>query len=330
MALRTPRLRALLLAAALVVGGVACGDDDDDTATATTTTAEETTTSTTAEPTTTEAPQQQEAPYVVTVEDPGEEPRVQLRLDVDPGDTDQVTLRQEMTIEIEAGGQAQSAPSPVNEFDVTYTIDEVDGDRFTATGVYDDVRVLDTPGVDPAVADEVRSMMEGFRSARALTTFTSQGGIVEARLDGLEIPGAAGAFAEQMAGSFTDSAESMSLPFPDEAVGPGARWRVDTETEIAGMPVEITTVVQLAELGEDRAAGTMDQTLRFVPGDVQIMGVAATVISGELSGGGPIEWDLVGGVVPRSDVTIAGTAVMEANGTRIEQRQQQRITYTAR
>ncbi|HSP05379.1 MAG TPA: hypothetical protein VLR27_17875 [Acidimicrobiales bacterium] len=326
-------MRTLLrtFAPLLLVLAVACGDDDDTTAASTTTAVPSTTTESTS--TTTEAADpvdEDAAPYRVTVEDPGQEPRRELRLVVDAGDTDQVTLRQETSLEVDAGGQVQSAPSPVNEFDVSYTIDEVDGDRFTATGVYDDVRVLDAPGVDPAVADELRSLMEGFRDARARTTFTSRGGIVEAELEGLELPGAAGAFAEQLAGSFTDSAESMSLPFPDEAIGQGARWRVDTETEIAGMPVEITTVVSLAELGEDRAAGTIEQTLRFVPGNVQVMGVAAEVISGELTGGGPIEWDLADGIVPRSDITIAGTAVMEANGVRIEQRQQQRITYLAR
>jgi hypothetical protein len=327
-------VRTLLrtFAPVVLVLAVACGDDDTAT-TASTTTTDAPTTTESVETSTTEAADEvdeEEAPYQVTVEDPGQEPRRELRLAVDAGDTDQVTLRQETALEVDAGGQVQSAPAPVNEFDVTYTVEEVDGDRFTATGVYDDVRVLEAPGVDPAVLEELRSLMEGFRDARARTTFTSRGGIVEAELDGLDLPGAAGAFAEQLAGSFTDSAESMSLPFPDEAIGQGARWRVDTETEIAGMPVEITTVVSLAELGDDRAAGTIEQTLRFVPGDVQVMGVAAEVISGELTGGGPIEWDLAGGIVPRSDITISGTAVMEANGVRIEQRQQQRITYVAR
>ena len=224
----------------------------------------------------------------------------------------------------------QAAPSPINEFDLTYTVEAVGDDQFTAAGTYDDVRVLDTPGVDPAVVDEVRSLVQAFLDAEARTTFTTRGGVLEAELDGLELSGPAGAFAEQMADGFLDSAQSLSLPFPAEAIGPGARWRVDTATEVAGLPVEITTVVQLAELTEERAAGTMEQTMRFVPGDVQVMGVPATVISGELSGGGPIEWDLVGGIVPRSDVTISGTAVMEVNGVRIEQRQQQRVTSTAR
>jgi hypothetical protein len=133
-----------------------------------------------------------------------------------------------------------------------------------------------------------------------------------------------------MASSLTESVESLSMPFPDEPVGAGARWRIDTETEVAGLPVSITTVIQLDELTDDRAAGTVEQTMRFIPGDVEVMGVAATVVSGELAGGGPIEWDLAGGLVPRSDMTIAGTSVMEANGMRIEQLQEQRITFRSR
>lgn len=325
--MRRATARALAVAA-LVLATAACGDGDDATTTTSSTTTAERTTST-AEATTTTQPATEPA-YSVTLEDPGQEPRRELRLQVEPGDTDRVTQRQEITIEIEAGGQVQSAPSPPTEIDLTYTIEEVDGDRISAVGTYDDVRVLDGPGADAALVDQLRQMLEGFRDATARTTYTPQGAVLEARLDGLELGGAGGSAVEQLAASFTDAAEALSMPFPDEAVGAGARWRIDTETEIAGLPVAITTVVQLTELADDRAAGTVDQTVRFVPGDVDVLGMPATVISGELTGGGPIEWDLAGGVVPRSDITTSGATVIEANGVEIRQRQQQRITFTAR
>src|SRR5690606_24085796 len=111
-------LRTLLAAALLVVSAVACGDDDDSAGSTTTTTAGETTTAdttTTTEPTTTTEAASTSTPYEITVEDPGQEPRRPLRLAVGAGDTDQVTLRQEMAIEAAAGGQVQSVPSPINE-----------------------------------------------------------------------------------------------------------------------------------------------------------------------------------------------------------------------
>jgi len=325
--MRRATARALAIAA-IVLGAAACGDSDDAATTTSSTATTEDPTSTSEATTTTEAATQ--PAYQVTLEDPGREPRRELRLQAEAGDTDRVTQRQEITIEIEAGGQVQSAPSPPTEIDLTYTIEEVDGDRISAVGTYDDVRVLQGPEDDPALVGQLRQMLEGFREATARTTYTPQGAVLEASLDGLELGGAAGPVVEQLAGSFTDAVEALSTPFPDEAVGPGARWRIDSETEIAGLPVAITTVVQLTELSDDRAAGTLDQTVRFVPGDVEVLGMPATVVSGELTGGGPIEWDLAGGIVPRSDITTAGATVIEANGVEIRQRQQQRISFTAR
>lgn len=321
-----------LLVLALTTSLVAACGDDGDVATATTTTSEAPT-STTAETTTTTASTDDEAApngYTVTVEDPGAEPRRQLRLQGEVGDVDRITQRQEMTIEVRSGGQVQSAPSSVTEMDIDYAIDDVTDETITAIGTYEDVRVLDAPGSDQAANAQVAQLLEGFLSATATTTYTRSGAVRSAEIDGLDLAGPDGPMAEQLAGSLIESVESLSMPFPDEAVGAGARWRIDTETEIAGLPVEITTTIVLGELTDERAIGTVEQELRFVPGDVDVFGTPATVISGELSGGGPIEWDLAGGFVPRSDLTTSGTTVLEVQGTQIEQSQTQRLTIIAR
>lgn len=325
------RWRTLLVLALTTSLVAACGDDDDSATSAATTTAAPT--STTAESTTTtEPPDVEAAPtaYTVTVEDPGAEPRRQLRLQAEVGGVDRVTQRQEMTIEVRTGDQVQSAPASATEMDLDYTIEEVTDETITVAGTYEDVRVLETPGSDPAANAQVAELLEGFLSATATTTYTTSGAVRSAEIDGLDLTGSAGPMAEQLAGSLIESVESLSMPFPDEAVGAGARWRIDTETEIAGLPVEITTIIVLSELTDERATGTVEQVLRFVPGDVEVFGNPATVVSGELSGGGPIEWDLAGGVVPRSDLTTSGTTVLEVQGTTIEQTQTQRMTISAR
>lgn len=325
--MRWRTLLALTLAAALVA---ACGGDDGDVAATPTTT--EATTTTESEPTTTIEATATEAPsgYTVTVEDPGAEPRRQLRLQPEEGAVDAVTQRQEMAIEVVAGGQVQSAPTSVTEMDISYEVDEVTDERITAVGTYDDVRVLDEPGTDPATNTQVRELLEAFRGATATTTYAPDGAVLDAEIDGLDLPGSAGPMVEQLASSLVESVETLSMPFPDEAVGAGARWRVDTRTEIVGLPVEIATVIVLDELTDDAATGTVEQTLRFVPGDVEVFGTPASVVEGELRGGGPITWDLTGGVVPRSDLTTEGTTVLDVAGTRIEQTQRQRIAVTAR
>lgn len=324
------RVVRLLAVAAVLITLAACGEGDGDNAAASTTAPADPPVSTgTSEPTPTGS-DGGDIPYTVTVEDPGREPRQPLRIRVAPGDVDRLTQRQETTIEVRAGDQVQSAPSPVTELDITHTVVGVDGERITSDGTYDDVRVLDSPGADPATVAQVRQLLAGFLDATAHTTYTERGGIIDVRIDGLELDGPGAAFVDQLAASITDSAESLSVPFPDEPVGEGARWRVDTEVVLAGLPVEVTTTVTLNELTDDRATGSIEQRMRFVPGPVDMFGTAAEVINGELGGGGSIEWDLAGGLLPRSDVTMAGTTILEVNGTRIEQRQDQRISIVAR
>jgi len=326
-------LRPLTVAvtAALALAATACSDDDATTAatttssttTTTTTTADDSTTSTTSAPA--EGPS-----YELVLEDPGQEPRQELRLDVTAGASDAVTQRQETHIEVRSGQDVQSSPSPVTELDLTYTVDELTDRGISASATYDDVRVVDAPGTDPAVVEQVRQVLDAFRSATAHTVHSRRGAILEARIVGLQVSGPAGAVVEQLATSLTDAVESLSVPFPEEAVGAGARWRVETETEIAGLPVAATSVVQLDQVTDDRAVGTLQQTMRFVPGDVEVLGVPATVVRGDLTGGGPIEWRRRGGLVPRSDLTTAGTTVLRVRGVELEQRQQQRITITSR
>ncbi len=327
------RWRTLLVLALTTSLVAACGNDDDGDVAATSTTTTQDTTTTTAESTTTTEPSDEDgeaAGYTVTVEDTGAEPRRELRLQAEVGDVDRITQRQEVTIEIRAGGQTQAAPSPVTELDVAYVVEDVTDDEITIAGSYEDVRVLETPGTDPAANAQVAELLEGFRSATARTTYTTSGAVRSAEIEGLDLAGSGGAMAEQLADSLIESVESLSMPFPDEAVGVGARWRIETEAEIAGLPVEISTLIELTELTDDRAGGTVTQELRFVPGDVEVFGTPATVISGELSGGGPIEWNLAGGVVPRSDITTSGTTVLEVQGNQIEQSQTQRITISTR
>ena len=326
-----PRWRRLIAAVALL-GAAACGDDSG-TATESTAVAGDppVTTSTTeaVAPTGTEGTGATSS-YRVTVEEAGAEPRRELRLGIQPGDVDRVTQRQEISIEIRAGDQVQAAPTPITEIDFTHTVEEVADDRVSSVGTYDDVRVLDTPGVDQATLDQTRGLLSGFLTATSSTTSTIRGAVLEARIEGLQLSGELGPLMEQLAASITDSAESMSVPFPVEPVGRGARWRVEADVEIAGLPVQIITTVTLTDLATERAAGTIEQTMRFVPGGANVLGTPLTVVGGELRGGGPIEWDLAGGLLPRSDVTISGTTVLEVDGTRIEQHQDQRITISAR
>ena len=152
--------------------------------------------------------------------------------------------------------------------------------------------------------------------------------------DGLDLDGsfddAFGAMLDQMVDSLTEGAESLSMPFPVEAVGVGARWRVESSSELGGLPFEQTSTIEITELDADRLIGTIDQELRFVEGEADVFGLTVNVIGGQFTGGGSIEWDLTGAVLPYLDITTAGTAILEAQGDRLTQDQRTHIVTSPR
>lgn len=308
--MRISRVLLALVPAALVVG--ACSGSDE----------------LTLEPVT------DEAGFTVTVEDIGAEPRQVLRIASEVGTTQAVTQTQDIGMDIEAAGQSQSMQNPTTEIDITYVVSGVDGDRIEVEGTYDEVRVLETAGADAATVAATRETMAAFDGASFLGTYTDRGSVIGIEFSGLDAGGALGepfgAMFDQLIDSLSESAESLSVPFPVEAVGVGARWTVESSAELGGLPFEQTSTVEITELDGDRVVGTLEQELRFVEGEAEVFGVTVDVIGGEFTGGGPIEWDLARAVLPYMDSTMVGTAILEAQGNRISQDQRTHIVTTPR
>jgi hypothetical protein len=275
-----------------------------------------------------------EAGFTVTVEELGDEPRRQLRIMSEVGATQQVTQTQDIGIDLDAGGMSQSVQNPTTEIDITYDVTGVDGDRIEVKGTYDDVRVLETDGSDPTTVQATRDAMRTFAGATFLGTYTDRGSVVDIEFDGLDLDGALdgalGPMLDQLLASFSDSAESLSTPFPVEAIGVGGRWRVESAAELGGLPFEQTSIIEITGLDADRLVGTIDQELRFVEGEAEVFGLTVDVVGGEFSGGGTIEWDLGRSVLPYMDTTMIGTAIFEAQGNRVTQDQRQHIVVAPR
>lgn len=275
-----------------------------------------------------------EAGFTVTVEELGAEPRQVLRIASEIGATQEMTQIQDIGMDIEAGGQSQTVQNPTTEIDMTYTVTGLDGDQIEVEGTYDDVRVLETAGADAATVDATRQAMSSFAGATFLGTYTDRGSIVSIEFDGLDLDGSVdgvfGAMLDQMIDSLAEGAESLSMPFPVEAVGVGARWRVESSSELGGLPFEQTSIIEITELDADRLVGTIDQELRFLEGEADVFGQPVDVVGGEFTGGGSIEWDLTGAVLPYLDITSVGTAIFEAQGNRLTQDQRSHIVTTPR
>ena len=160
------------------------------------------------------------------------------------------------------------------------------------------------------------------------TVTTTRGEIVDSRLEGVDATG--NPVFDQLSSSLLEQAANLAFPFPEEAVGVGARWAIESDVELSGLPIQARYLVTLTELDGDVARADLEATLTFVPGPVEVQGVAAEVISGELTGAGTVSWDLAGGLVPRLEMAMDGTATIDVAGTRLVQQQSQRSSLTSR
>jgi hypothetical protein len=318
------RWRSLLVLALATSLVAACGDDDAATDATTTTTEAVTTTETTEATTTTEAAAPTPAAAQVTLLDPGAEPRQELRYRPTEGTTDAVTQRNQLTLVQEFGGQRQEVQVPASSVDVDYVVEEVVDGGFTTVGTYGATQV---EGDDAAAAETAR-LLEQISGAQLVTEMTDRGAITATRIEGIADTG--NPMFGQLLGSLVDSAASLAFPFPEEAVGVGARWLVETEVEISGLPISARYEVTLAELDGDRVGADIAASLEFVPGPVVVQGTSAEVESGQLDGTGTVTWDLAGGLVPRTTLDMAGTVSLEVQGMRVVQEQTQRTEVLTR
>lgn len=304
----------------------ACGDDGGEEGSDPTTTTEavdDGTTTTTERSTEDEGSDGEVDPLgAVTVEviDAGEEPRRELRVAVEPGTEHPVTTRMRQEISIDVRGQTQETASATEQA-VVYVVDSVEDGVISVTTKYQGGRVLDDVAIDPATRRGLEEVLGLFEDAEGSATYDQRGALISLVPPSLEgAPPQIAPALETMIDSMESQAAQMSVPFPEEPVGVGAVWRVSASLDMAGLPFEIVTEVALTEVSDTEVSGTIDQTLTIVPGPVEVQGVAAEVVEGEMAGGGTISWPLDRPVALTTQ-ELDGTVVMrfeDPSGEKIE------------
>lgn len=296
---------------------VACGDDDGGSA---------------APDDVSIASDLEEGEVVVDVLDAGAEPRQALRFDPEVGTEQAITIRTDSFQSIEARGQSQEVDAPAVEFDVVYIVTSVDGDEILAAVEYEDGRVDDSGDVDAATVATMEDVVAAFVGQTGEVRYDTRGNVIELTPPDLDLP-ALGAFADEIIESVSGQAPSLAVPFPEEPVGEGARWRVTSVAEITGLDMQTVTDIELTRLDDDDIEARMSQTITFVPGPTELLGVDADVEGGELRGDGQVTWNL-SGIVALVEQVLEGDAiiVVEQGGdsARVEQSIQQEVHITER
>ncbi len=181
----------------------------------------------------------------ITVLSTGAAPRQTLRYTLVKGATESGVVRQKMTMNMEMGGMAMPAQSlPTMVSTMQYTVTDVAPDGTAAvTGEFVSMDI-DAAGADPMIADAMRPQLSAMNGMKMSYRISPTGEVSNMKIDG----GAAQAMQAMQA---MGSTEQMSVSFPTEAVGVGARWKAVRPVSQNGMTITQDIEYEVKSLSAD-------------------------------------------------------------------------------
>ena len=191
-------------------------------------------------------------PPEITVLDAGAEPRATMRAKVKAGQEQPMNMTMTIGMAMSmAGSQVPYIKMPPTEMQMRTKVTSVSssGDfryEFDLHGI--DVRPLaDTP---PDLVTGLKSAMSGLVGMRGHSVVSDRGEVREADF---QLPAGAPPQVQQQMQGMRQSIQQIAVPFPEEAVGVGARWEVVARIpELNGMSLSQTSTYEIVERAGDR------------------------------------------------------------------------------
>jgi hypothetical protein len=235
--------------------------------------------------------------------DIGQAPYQELRLRPTPGDRQTMTARFSMKGTMVINGENTDAPMlPEMEMALSTLIDRVEANGdIHYTLQYDHLGVVAGTGDAMFSPETFEAAFAPFKGMKFRIHSSDRGQVKSVELVS-DI--ALDPMARQMLDQFLQSLDTLSAPFPEEAIGTGARWRVVGTTDMGGMVLNQAVGFELQTLGEDY--GILAMTLEQ-DGTVAAMGDSR--ITGSGSGSLTLDWDRV--LPSMAMLVLNTTAVMD-------------------
>ena len=232
----------------------------------------------------------------VEVVDAGAEPRTQLRLDVDEGYRETVTMVLHQTSAIE--GRVEEAPTMTLRY--SQSVESVTEDEIEVAMAYEDVRVVGR-GPSRGVARSLEESLAPLEGITGTTTFAPDGSVLDAEVD---VPDDVPDPVRSMIQQLSSQAAVVSVPMPSEPVGEGAVWTVAGELALAGIDSTQEATYTLESVEGDRYKVAVEVTQ-------QLEGNGGGVLSGTGEGTGSHTWE-PGRLTPvHGSMTLVNTTVVE-------------------
>ena len=181
----------------------------------------------------------------VRVLDPGMTPRVPLRYNVPPGQTEVLYIELVMLRAMEAGGQGQQGGIPPVQLEVKMGPAQPTPEGFIRHPIQiTQIRLSELADqMEPAAREQIDKMLEPLLRVQGWSEMDVQGQIRRGEFRGLEdVPPRL----SSMLGNIRTAL--LTVPFPAEPLGVRARWEVERKVQFSGVWVDQTVTYDLMEM----------------------------------------------------------------------------------
>ena len=245
---------------------------------------------------------------------PGKEPRTALRFHPKTGDKQSV----EMTIKMGMAMKLGDANTPIKlpamqlQMDLTVTDVSASGD-IKYESVVSEAGTVDDADTLPQVAEAMKSSIGKMKGLTGNGILSSRG---QSKGLNIKLPPDADPQLKQAMEQVTETMGRISTPFPDEPIGPGAKWEYKFAVKSQGMLINQGMTYELASMDADQVSLKLSITQSAPSQKVQNpalqgMKVDLTKLTG--TGSGEITVDL-GKIVPtQGNSTIHDEMTMGMN-----------------
>jgi len=247
---------------------------------------------------------------VIKVLDAGQEPREPLRVSVVAGQRETMVMTMTMGMDMNMGalGAVPKMDLPPIEMTMGIHVTSVsDTGDFRYEFSLDNVSVKDRPGLQPGMAEAMREAMTGIVGLRGSSVISNRGEVREATF---KIPDNMPAQVKQTMESMQQSIQQIAVPFPEEAVGIGAKWEVSsTLAQVGGITLSQVSNYELIERDGDlltmTTSLTQDAPRQVMKAPGMPATATATLESMKSTGGGKTSFNL------RNVVPVDGQMAMQ-------------------
>jgi hypothetical protein len=186
----------------------------------------------------------------------GAEPRSVLRYHLKAGDKQTVLMTVKVKMDMQLppatpGGTPRAMPAiPAITIPMDMTVQSVaaNGD-ITYESVMGEAVIKEEPGTPPEVVQGMKTALTAMKGVSSTGVMSSRG--VSKKLD-IKTPTGVDPQARQMMDQMKEGTSNLSVPFPEEPVGVGAKWESKKINKVQAMSVEQTGTYELVSLDGDK------------------------------------------------------------------------------